>query len=83
MAVLFTLNGTVAIGVRVRDAICERFGYTGFLTDGTTPQTKDDFFKAWIIKNIMEHVKAHESAKSAEAARILAAKDAETNIILT
>lgn len=47
---------------RVQDAICEKYGYTGFLDrDNTIPQTKPEFVKAWIISDIKRAVKDHEA----------------------
>lgn len=68
---------------RVLDAIAAREGYTGFLADKVTPQTKTEFAKAWIIKAIKTSVKAYEADIAIDSAKTTAMNDVETNIVIT
>lgn len=69
---------------RIQDAICiPQHGYTGFLADGTTPQSKADFLKTWVIKQVKKAIKQHESELSAKIASESAIADVETDITIT
>lgn len=69
---------------RIQDAICiPQHGYTGFLDDGITVQSKSDFLKIWVGKQIKNAVKNHEAIEAAELAQITAINDIENNLIIT
>lgn len=68
---------------RVLGAIAERFGYTGFLADGVTVQTKAEFTKAKLIDFLKKNVVEHEAHVAAADAYALAHADAMGDIILT
>lgn len=80
-----TITLTIPNGVtnRVLDAISTKYGYTGFLANGTTPQTKAEFVKAWIVRQIMTAVKEQEANTAAATAASNANADADTNIVIT
>ena len=71
------------VTVRVVDAICTRNGYTGFLADRVTPQTKQQFVKAWLISKIKDEVKYHEITTATDTARTTTITDVDTNIIIS
>jgi len=73
-------NGVVS---RVEDAFATKFKYTGFLADGTTPQTKAEFAKAQLVKYITNIVKIQESQDAATAAQQAAIANATSTIIIT
>jgi len=68
---------------RFLDAIATRHGYTGFLPDGTTPQTKSDFAKQVTIKFWKAELKSHEGNTLAAATIAANDIDVDTNIIIT
>lgn len=78
-----TLNIPTGVTNRVLDAISTKYGYTGFLANGVTPQTKPEFVKAWIIKTVMAAVKEQEANTAAATAASNANTDADTNIVIT
>lgn len=68
---------------RAADAICTKFGYTGFLPDRITPQSKQEFFKAHYIREMKADAISQEAATAAATAYTTTANDGETNIIIT
>lgn len=80
-----TITLTVPNGVanRVLDAIATKYGYSGFLADKVTPQTKIEFYKAWIIKQTLAAVSEQEANTAAAAAANAASTDVTTNIVIT
>lgn len=68
---------------RVLNALATKFGYTGFLSDGVTPQTKAQFAKAWIIKDIIAAVKDQEGNTLATTAINNNSSDIDSNIPIT
>lgn len=78
-----TLNVPTATASRVLNAICTRYGYTGFLADGVTAQAQIDFVKAWIITHVMNAVREQEANTAAAAAQATAAANVDTQIIIT
>jgi hypothetical protein len=78
---LTTVSGTQT--TRVADAICTRFGYTGFESDGITPQTKLEFVRRHLINYLKEQVAIHESEQAASTARNTSLSDVQNNISIT
>lgn len=78
-----TLTVPTAVANRVLDAIATKYGYTGFLANGTTAQTKTEFYKAWIIKQTLAAVSEQEANTAAAAAANAANTDVNTNIVIT
>lgn len=78
-----TLNVPNAVAPRVLDVIAARHGYTGFLANGITPQTKTAFFIAYLEKHIRSEMKSHEGATIATNAVRANDIDIDTNIIIT
>lgn len=76
-----TLNIPNPVATRVMDAICTKFGYTGFVNG--VAQTKPEFVKAWIIRDLMNAVKEQEANTAAAMAAANAVTDADTNIVIT
>lgn len=69
---------------RIDAALCiPQHGYTGFLADGVTPQSKIDFLKFWLGKQLKQVVKQYESAAAAQAAQDAAINDVENNLTIT
>jgi hypothetical protein len=59
---------TLDVPNRIVDAVATRHGYTGFLEDGITVQSKKDFVKKILSKWLKTEAKAHEAAEAAAAA---------------
>jgi len=78
-----TLTIDDSIALRVLNKFCLRKGYTGFLADGVTPQTKIDFLKADLSYYIKRAVLEQEAGEASVAASIAAAEDVETNITIS
>ena len=68
---------------RVADAICEKFGYTGFEPDGITPQTKQEFVRKILIKYLKKSVAEHEAGNAGAAAFKAVELDVENNVSIT
>lgn len=58
-----TFTATAAVLNRVQDAICANHNYTGFSDrDNTIPQTKAEFAKAYVTKEVFKkEMKEYES----------------------
>ena len=78
-----TINVPAAQVNRVLDAMCTRFGYTGFEADGITPQSKSEFVRKLIIKYVKDNVAAHEAATAAAVAFTVAENDVQNNVNIT
>lgn len=76
-----TVNGTQT--TRVSNAICTRYGYTGFEIDGITPLTQLEFVRRQIIKWVKSEVIAHEAEAAMQTARSSTITDVENNISIT
>lgn len=68
---------------RVLDALSTKYGYTGFLANGTTPQTKPEFVKALITRWIIAAVKEQEGNTLAASAVSTNSTDVDSNIVIT
>lgn len=68
---------------RVLDAFATKYGYTGFLADGITPETKAAFAKRIVIKQIKDVVREAEAAAASKTAFDSAAAAADSEITLT
>ncbi len=68
---------------RVLDAIAARRGYTGFLADGITPQTKAAFAKVKVMDWIKNEVADYEERNASIAAATAARAAAEAGITLS
>lgn len=78
-----TLNIDNTVINRVLNAISTKYGYTGFLPDGVTPETKPAFVKRWMTGIIIAAVKEQEGNTLAAAAIATNNTDVNTNIIIT
>ncbi len=80
-----TLTIPNAIASRVTDAICNSNGYTAILSETglPNPQTKVEFVKAWLGKQLKDAVKKYEAQTASNNAFLNASTDAETNINIT
>lgn len=76
-------NITFNVPNRAVDDVCTKFGYTGFLLDGITPQTKPEFFKLHYSRLMKADAISQEAATAAAAAYTTTANDGEANIIIT
>lgn len=82
MAVIsFTVPDPVAN--RVLNAIATKFGYTGLLADGITPQTKTQFYKQWVINNTLAAIKEQEGNTLAATAINTNNTDVNNSITIT
>lgn len=68
---------------RVVDAIATRYGYQSTINDLPNPQTKQEFTKQWLITQLRNAVREHESATAAALAANNAALDVDNNISIT
>jgi hypothetical protein len=74
-----TINIVNADATRIGNAVAARQGYTGFLPDGVTPQTKLEFVKVVVSRFLKHELKMYDAAIADQAAR-----DAvESGVILT
>ncbi len=80
-SITLTIPGPVAN--RFLDAFALRKGYTGFLADGITPQTKTEFLKADLIRYAKGAVSDQESITASNVACQAAQLDVEANIIIS
>lgn len=73
MQISLTFTVQDAYVSRLINAYCESYGYTGFLDDGVTTETKRDFFirnaKSRIINDIINSTKAKEATLAADIAK--------------
>lgn len=72
-----------AYGTKALDNFCTKYGYTGFLADKVTVQTKIDFVKASLIAFLVEAVASQEAGINAATATTTARADIITNLIIT
>lgn len=83
MAILFQIEGTVAQGTLIRDAVCDTYNYQPFLPDSSgvltvpNPESKAQYAKSMINTYIKDIVKAYR-VKEAEATRLAKISQAET-----
>ena len=75
-----TLNIPDAVATRVLDSFCARKCYTGFESDGTTPQTKTQFLKNDLASYVKNVVAQQESIEASNNASNNAQADVEANI---
>jgi hypothetical protein len=76
-----TING---INAKAQDAFATvENGYTGFLSDGVTPQTQIEFIKAFLINVLGQEVASRAAKKAAKTAADLAIVDSQANVILS
>ena len=76
-----TING---INAKVQDTFAtEENGYTGFLSDGTTPQTQVEFIKLFLINILRQEVSSRAANKAAKIAADLSIVDTQTNVTLS
>lgn len=68
---------------RVLNAISTKYGYTGFLPDGVTAQTKAQFVKSIIVKRILADVKDQEGSVIATTSVNTNNTDIDNNIPIT
>lgn len=78
-----TLTIPNPVAPRVGDAVAARHGYTGFEADGTTPQTKLEFVRKYLMKHLKREVALHEAGTAGHSAFSAAENDVEVNIIIT
>ncbi len=74
-----------ALATRVTDAICNGNGYTAIIAETglPNPQTKAEFVKAWLGRQLKDAVKKYEAQTASNNAFVSASTDAETNITIT
>lgn len=78
-----TLTIPSGVATRVLDSFAAKKGYTGFLSDGITPQTKTEFLKADLARYVKQTVADYEAIQASNAACIAAQNDVETNIVIS
>lgn len=77
----FTIpNAQVA---RITEAISVRYGYQATIDGMPNPQSKQEFTKAWLITQLKNAVKEHESATAVATAAANASLDVDNNINIT
>lgn len=64
---------------RIVDAICARYGYQELINGVANTQTKSQFTKEWMIKQLKNAVKEHEQA----TANATIKTDVDTNLNIT
>lgn len=79
--ITITIPDTIA--QRVLDSFAGARGYTGFLQDGITPETKAQFAKRTIINFVKNSVKEWEANNAGNSASITASNNVETQVTLT
>lgn len=78
-----SFNVPDAIANRVLNAIATKYGFTGFLADGVTPQTKTQFYKQWVINSTLAAIKEQEGNTLAATAINNNNTDINSNILIT
>lgn len=89
-----TINIPNGVAKRVLDAITSRYHYKETIKDPKSteeiplpdipnPQTKAQFFKGVIVQFLKENVKAYESSKASEKARVSAIDKVDSEVNLT
>ena len=68
---------------RVLDSFAARKGFSGFASDGTTPQTKTEFLKQELINFVKKEVALYEAQEAANAAASTAQNDVQNNISIS
>lgn len=74
---------TMQIPDRVILANATRYGWTGFLADGITPQTRPQFVKQLVIRRLIADTKEQEGNTLAAAAVNNNSTDIDNNISIT